>query len=72
MRLSSKCFTYINNVMFIGDFPTNRSKRSETQGKSMLLADGRVTLGTGGFLINLMTREGDKRLGHSVRERTRS
>lgn len=70
MRHSSKCFTYINNVMFIGDFPTNISKRSETQGKSMLLADGRVTLGTG--LINLMTCEGDKRLGHSVRERTRS
>ena len=57
--------------MFIGDFPTI-SKRSETQNKSTLPADDSATLGRGGFLINPMTWEGDKRLGHSVWERTRS
>lgn len=52
--------------MFTGaGFPTI-AKRSETLSKSMLPADGRATLGMKGFLINLMTGEGDKRLGHSV------
>lgn len=57
--------------MFIGDFPPI-SKRSVTQSKSMFLADGRATLEMEGFLINMMTCEGDKRLGHSVWESTRS
>lgn len=62
MKHSSKCFTYINNVMFIGvDFPTI-AKREESQSKKQSkMADGRTTLGMGRFLINLMTCEGDKR-----------
>lgn len=46
------------------------SRNSEQKARYWLMAERLQKWGE--FLINLMTHEGDKRLGHSVLERTRS